>query len=412
MLLLQPMPAVRSAALSLLVPAGSVYEQPARNGTAALLCDLVTRGAGDRDNRDLSTAFDDLGVQRHESIASEHVAFSAATVSHNLTATLELYADVALRPRLPEAEFEPTRLGVAQSLQAIEDDPRQKVMLELRRRCWEDPWGRPSDGCLADLPSVTLEDVREHHALCFRPNGSILGIAGSFDPDAVTEQVERLFGDWDGGRIPTIEPGPEMPSLDHLDYDSTQTQIGIGYPSVPYRDPDYYTAWAAVSLLSGGTSSRLWNEVREKRGLVYAVSASLSSLKDRAHVLCYAGTTVERSQETLEVMFAEIERLASGLEAGELERCKARAKTALVMQQESSVARAGAVARDWYHLGRVKPLEDVREKVEAITETDVLGFLAENPPGDYTVVTIGPEPPQLDSSVSLRRALSTESDEG
>lgn len=394
-LLLQPMPAVQSAALSLMVPAGSVYEAPGRNGTASMLCDLLTRGAGDQDNREFTTALDDLGVQRHESVGIEHLVFSAATISHNLSDTLRLYADLALRPRLPEEEIEPVRLGVAQSLQAIEDEPRQKVMLELRRRCWESPWGLPSDGQLEHLPEIGLDDLRELYENGFRPNGSILGIAGRFDPDRVTALVEALFGRWEGGRVPTIETSPPGPPVDHLPHESTQTQIGIAYPGIPYRDPDYYAAWASVSILSGGSSSRLWDEVREKRGLVYSVYATLTSLKDRGEVLCYAGTTTERAQETIDVIFAELERLGEGIAEDELERCKARAKTALVMQQESTIARAGAIARDWHHLGRIKPLEEVRAAVDELTTETVLEYVHAHPPSEFKVVTIGTEAPRV-----------------
>ena len=130
---------------------------------------------------------------------------------------------------------------------------------------------------------------------------------------------------------------------EHLTKDTTQTQIGIAYPSVPIGHPDYYAAQGAVNVLSGGMSSRLFTEVREKRGLCYSVWASYQTFKDRASVLCYAGTTNERAQETLDVMLGELRRLQDGIEAEEVERVQAGLKSSLIMQQESTnVAGRGA----------------------------------------------------------------------
>ena len=149
-------------------------------------------------------------------------------------------------------------------------------------------------------------------------------------------------------------------------------------------------AWSAVGVLSSGMSSRLFTEVREKRGLCYTVTASLQTQLERARVLCYAGTTAERAQETLDVTFAELIRLREGVEPSELDRLKARIKSGLIMQQESTSARSGAVARDWFHLGRVRPLEEVSAEVDALTNEDINTFLAEHPPANFTFATLGP----------------------
>jgi predicted Zn-dependent peptidase len=145
-------------------------------------------------------------------------------------------------------------------------------------------------------------------------------------------------------------------------------------------------------VLSGGMSARLFTEVREKRGLCYTVYATMHSLKDRGSVLCYAGTSSERAQETLDVTLGELERLADGITADELARLKARVKSGLIMQQESSSARSGAIARDWYHLGRVRTLNEVGRLVDALTEKSISDYLAAHPPRDFTIVTLGPEP--------------------
>jgi len=390
-LIVEPMDDVQSASVSLLVPAGSVYDPQGQNGSASVLCELMPRGAGDRDSKQLSAALDNLGVQHHESVGTIHLTFTGATLAENLPQALRLYADLILRPWIPEDQFEAARSGIEQSLMAIEDEPRQKIMVELRRRCIDAPWGLPAEGTLDELTALSPQSIRGHYKRCFRPDEAIFGIAGNVNVNQIGDLVDSLFHDWPRKPAPSFETSPCGPARDHITHDSTQTHIGIAYDSVPYRDPDYYAAWAAVSVLSGGMSSRLFTEVRERRGLCYSVHASLSSLRDEGHVFCYAGTTAERAQETLDVTVRELKRLAAGIGEDELARCKARAKSSLVMQQESTVARSSSIARDWYHLNRVTTLAEVREKIDALTVRDVLDYVHGHPAGDFTILTIGPQ---------------------
>jgi predicted Zn-dependent peptidase len=130
------------------------------------------------------------------------------------------------------------------------------------------------------------------------------------------------------------------------------------------------------------------------------VQASLHTLKDRGAVLCYAGTSSERAQETLDVTLAELRRLARGVRAEELDRLKARIKSALIMQHESSSSRSSSIARDWYHLGRVRTLDELSAIVDRLCTDDINAFLASHPPEDFTVVTLGPEPLEVHLEVS------------
>ena len=399
-LIIEPMADVQSAAFSLMIPAGSNYDPAGREGAASVLADWITRGAGSRDSIQLTNELDNLGLQRNEGVGNSHLSFTGATIAENLPAALRIYADVVRRPHLPEEQFAAARVGVEQSLRAIEDEPRQKVMVELRRRCYEAPWGTPSEGTLEGVAALKGSDVRNLYERCASPRDAILGIAGKVDVPALVSLIEELFGDWAEKPAPAYQTGPRGATRDHIQHDSTQTQIGIAYDSVPYRDPGYYAAWAAVSVLSGGMSSRLFTEVREKRGLCYSVFASLNSLRDQGRVLCYAGTTVERAQETLDVTLGELIRLGEGIGEDELDRCKARAKSSLIMQQESSSSRASSIARDWYHLGRVTSLEEVRSRIEELTVPTLLEHIHSHPARDFTILTLGPQPLEVHLGVS------------
>ena len=225
-----------------------------------------------------------------------------------------------------------------------------------------------------------------------RANGAILSVAGAVDWPRLKAQVEELFGDWAGGAEPAPRPGPFAPASTHLHKDTQQTQVSLAFPSVPLTHPDYYAARGAVGVLSGGMSARLFTEVREKRGLCYSVYASHDSVKDTAAVVGYAGTRADRAQETLDVMVAEFRKLPAGVSDDELDRVKAALKTTLVMQQESTAARAGSMAGDWFHLGRVRPVEEVRAAVDGLTVAAVTDHARRFPADALTVVTLGPDP--------------------
>ena len=394
-LVAEPMGSLESAAFTFLVPAGCVHEPADRNGLAALACEMALRGCGSRDSREFIQALENLGVQRGESISAMHSGFSGATLAKNLPATLEIYADLLRRAHLPDDQLDAGRQTVIQELRAIEDEPSHKVMLELRRRYFPDPWGRPSEGNLEALEAVTMGEIRNHYERLFQPRGAIVGVAGRIEWEPLVDLVGRLFGDWRPREVSPPVAGPRGPRRDHLHHDSNQTQIAIAYESVPYRHPDYFQASGAVGVLSGGMSSRLFSEVREKRGLCYSVYASYHTLRDQACVLCYAGTTSQRAQETLDVTLGELRRLAAGVEPGELARLKTRVKSSLVMQQESSSARSSAVARDWYHLGRVRTLDEVGQLVDALTCESINSYLKRNPPRDFTILTLGSLPLQV-----------------
>ncbi|MFN0198167.1 MAG: M16 family metallopeptidase [Planctomycetaceae bacterium] len=391
---------VQSAAFALLIPAGSVFDPPQKNGVASVLSVWLTKGAGSRNSQQLTTDLDNLGVQRSENVSISHLLLNGATLHNNLRSTLEIYADIVRRPQLDTDQYESSTAYVEQALGSIDDEPRQKVMLELRRRTYKRPWGLPPEGELADLPNIGPEDVHRHWSYCFHPREAILGVAGNVDFATVAEWVEELFGDWENPLSAEFEEQPGGPAFDHLMQESTQTHIGMAYPSVPYRHPDYYAAWAAVGVLSGGMSSRLFTEVREKRGLCYSVFASLNSLPHEGRVFCYAGTTTERAQETLDVTLEVIRNLKDGIGEDELDRCKARAKSSLIMQQESTMARSSSIARDWFHLGAVTTLREVHQRIEALTPGIVLDYVHRFPARDFTILTVGPEQLEIPHDLS------------
>jgi predicted Zn-dependent peptidase len=389
---------VRSAALNFLVPAGCVYDPPDGLGIAAVLADLSTRGAGPRASRELTLALDNLGLDRSESVGSMHTRFWAATVSRNLPAALELYADILRRPHLPDDELEAVQSLALQDLRGLEDEPRSKVLVELRKNHYPAPLSNDHRGTAECIESLTIEAVRGHHRELFRPRGTILSVAGNIDWKALLDQVGRLFADWQGSAERPLTYGPKPQKRSHLTKDLEQTQIGVAFDSVPVGDRDYYAALGAVNVLSGGMSARLFTEIREKKGLCYAVWATYQTFKDRASVICYAGTTKDRAQETLDLLLFELKRLAEGVEPDEVERLKAGLKSSLIMQQESTAARALSLASDWYYLGRVRSFDEIQAAIDGLTPEKIVAYLRRCPPKDFTIVTLGPNPLRVETN--------------
>ncbi len=390
-LLAERMDHVRSAALNFLVPAGCVYDPPASLGMASVLSDMITRGAGERSSRELSMALDNIGLDRDESVGQLHMRFWGATLARNIGAALAIYADILRRPHLPAEEIDAVRALAMQDILSLEDEPRQKVMVELRRRTWPHPLGQDRRGTIKGLKSLTAAKIRKHYEQLFGPQKMIVSVAGNIEWSELKDQVEALFGDWQGGNEGSLKLSKTMTGRAHIAKDTTQTQIAISYPSVPFGHPEYYAAQGAVQVLSGGMGARLFTEVREKRGLCYSVWASYQTFKDRASILCYAGTTNERAQETLDVTLGELKRLTEGVTAEEVERVRAGLKSSIIMQEESTSARAGALASDWYYLGRVRAMEEIQAAVDALTPRSILDHVRKNPPADFTIVTLGPK---------------------
>lgn len=391
-LLAEEMSWSNSVAFAILLPCGSIYDPNDQLGLSSLTCEMSLRGAGLLDNRHFLQALENLGVQSSETVSQSYSVFCAAMLPNNLSKTLELYADLLRRPLFPEDQLEPSKQVINQEILAVEDEPSRKMMIELGRNFFPDPWGRPSFGTEQGLKAISLEAIRRHHQDYYQPNGAIISIAGSFDWNELKNQIETLFGDWQPYPLKKIEEKNIGSFVVHIPYESAQTHIGLAFPSIPFNHPDYLLAWSGCGILSGGMSCRLFSEVREKRGLCYTVSASYYTHRNRGAVFCYCGSRAAQAQEALDVLISELQKLSQkGIEQPELDRLKIRAKSSLIMQQESSIIRAGSIARDWYHLSRIRSMEEIEQKINALSCEVINEYLAAHPAQPFRLVTLGSE---------------------
>jgi predicted Zn-dependent peptidase len=406
----EPMEAVKSVAFGFMLPAGAAQLPEGCCGASNVISDWIFRGAGSKNSRQLGDALDGLGLHRASSIGSIHLTIGAALEAGNLTHALELYADIILEPSLKEDQFELARQLAIDSVRSLDDEPRQKVVLKLREQFYPHPLGRSPEGDIDELKVLTAQISKQLVKDKFKLSQTIFAVAGKYDFDEICRQMEVLFttnikdGETkdDGSPLPrgqacpcegrgTMDARQGKSKYVHIDNDGAQVHIGLMTETVKPTDEDYYNARVGISVLSGGMSSRLFTEVREKRGLCYAIGAQYHCLKEAAGIMCYGGTTPENAQETLDVIIGEFNRLSEGITEDEISRAKIGLKSALILQSESSSSRAGAIGSDYYMLGRVRSLDEIKDKIEQTTVDSVLGFLRKNQFKDFTVVTIGPK---------------------
>jgi predicted Zn-dependent peptidase len=252
--------------------------------------------------------------------------------------------------------------------------------------------GRSPLGEITELKTLTAQISKQIIKNNFNLSQTIFAIAGKYDFDTIVAQMENLFSRTKNGTQQSIVLVREgAGKYTHLHNDGAQVHIGLMTETVKPTDEDYYNARVAVSVLSGGMSARLFTEVREKRGLCYAVGASYHGLKDAAGIACYAGTIPDKAQETLDVIMDQFNRLGDGISEEEIKRAKVGLKSSLVLQSESSSNRAAGAGGDYYTLGKVRSLDEIKSKIEQTTVDSVLEFLRRNQFKDFTVVTIGPK---------------------
>lgn len=392
-LITEVMPGVQSAAISWHLPAGTSTEPIDRLGISAMWSELLMRGAGALDSRASADAFDRLGASRAASAGNYHLTLGSTTLGSRVERVLPLLVDIIREPRFEESAIEPTRDLALQALESIKDDPSQLAGLEAKRRHFAPPHNRSPRGSHDGLTQTTREDLVNGWKLRARPRGSILAIAGAIDPTSIIHTLDRLLAGWEGAfESPRVSGTPER-GYSHLTDQTHQVQILVLHDAPREPDDDSLLEKIVVNVLSGGMAGRLFTEVREKRGLCYSVSAGYGGGRDFGALQAYVGTTPERAQQSLDVLSQELLRINKGdVTPEEFQRAVIGMKSRLVFSGESTGARAGALAADYFRLGRARSLADHAAQLDAVTLDQVNAYCRRRVLGKWTIQTLGPSP--------------------
>ena len=379
-----------SIALSLLVPIGAAYEDKDKKGSANLLVDMFSKGAGAWNNVELSTQYEDIGVRKGFSSGIEVSTFSMAMLPENFSKALSILRTNILDPKLPESELENVKSIALQDLKSIEDEPSSFVMQELVKEFYPNPHNSSQIGKAEGIKNTKVEDIKNLYNLRFKPSNSILAISGNFNWEEILETIEKEFSDWKGESSKLEAKNIREKSLiRHIERETSQVQIAIAYPSLTNSHKDLYVAKVANAVLSGGMAGRLFVEVREKRGLVYNVSSSHSSNRLYGAVFASAGTTPENAQETFDVMLEQLSSLKDGASEDELQRAKADLKSKLIMRADLNSARVSSMINDYWNLKKIRSLEEIKAGIEAVKSEDIIRYAKEFSLNPLTVLSLG-----------------------
>ena len=361
--------AVRSVGIAWSLPVGSAGdpEGPAGEGESTLLSELITRGAGDLDSKSFSEALDRIGAQRTCGTNAYHTLVTMTVLGSRIEPALDLLCAMVRDPRLDADALEPARSLALQSLASLADDPSHLVMLKLAGIALPPPFNRTSFGHVDGLKALTIEGLRAAWTRRCVPRGAILGIAGAIEPQRIIDQLERRLAGWSGDFVEPAPTAPPARGIVHVPQQSAQTHIGLAIDAPHECDPQSLVHRLAVKIIGGGMSSRLFTEVREKRGLCYSVGMSYAAGRDRGISQVYAGSTPERAERTLECIRTELSRASKGVSVEEFAGAIVGLKSRLVMQGESSLARASAISGDVFRIGRPRPLSEVAAEADCIS---------------------------------------------
>lgn len=392
-LLVEPMAGVKSCALNWTLPAGAAAEPFDKLGLSGIVAEMVQRGAGGLTSRQHADALDAAGISRSLDTGVRTSRLSATFVGQDLDRAIPLLADMIVRPAMPKDAFGPAQSLAIQELEALADDPQEWAGIEAMTRHLPEPLNRSTYGTREGLTACTHADAVAFLQSFYVPQGSIIALAGDVDPALAQDTLDAALTGWSGKAAIPMGAGPAPRGTTHVEDDGAQVQIIVVRDAPRDGTPEAACERLATAVLSGGMSGRLFTEVREKRGLCYAVHAGYTPERETGWLTAYVGTTPERAHESLEVLQAELDRLATpdGAPTGdELTRARVGLKSRIVFGGESTGARAGALASDYRKLGRCRTLEERVAEIDAVTMDGLRAHLASFDRGQATVLTLGP----------------------
>jgi predicted Zn-dependent peptidase len=369
------MPGLESASVGLWVTAGGRHERPEQNGIAHFLEHMAFKGTKTRSALQIAEAIEDVGGYINAYTGRETTAYYARVLKDDVPLALDVVADIVLNPVFEQAEIEVERGVILQEIGQALDTPDDIVFDWLQEVAYPDqPLGRSILGQAERVSAFQRPDLAGFVEERYGPAEMIVAAAGAVDHAALVRAAEALFGHLEPHGGPEFEPGRFVGGEKRLEKPLEQVHFTLALESPGYRSPDIYTAQIYATALGGGMSSRLFQELRERRGLCYSIFSQASAYSDSGMMTIYAGTSPGQIGELTEVTVDEMRRISDELTEEEVNRARAQMKAGLLMGLESPSARAERLARMLAIWGRVPALSETVERIEAATLEDVRSF--------------------------------------
>ncbi|MFN2454858.1 MAG: M16 family metallopeptidase [Pyrinomonadaceae bacterium] len=377
-ILTEHMPGLRSVTLGIWVRRGSRHETAALNGICHFIEHAVFKGTERRTALDIAIESDRLGGHLDAYTTHETTGFAVKVVDTAYAQAFDLLADMLARPRFDAEDLAREQRVIIEEMKMVEDTP-DEYLGELFNAAYfpDHPLGRPIEGTAATVSSFSRERTQDFHAREYAPRNLVIAAAGNLEHARLVELAARAFGDGEASveaesSPHATPPAAATPILIERKKELEQAHLIIAAPWPSARREDRYAASLLASIIGGGTSSRLWQSVREERGLAYSVGAGASSFSDTGVFTIYAGTSPDQLNEVIDLSLVELRRATrESVGEDELRLVKDQAVSSILLGLESSSARAGTLARqEIVHGRRISPDEIIR-RLEAVTPEDV-----------------------------------------
>ncbi len=399
------MPHLATASVGIWVDVGARYEAPEVNGIAHLMEHMAFKGTARRSAQAIAEEIEAVGGQLNAYTSREQTAYYARVLAADVPLAVDLLADIVRHPRIDESELERERTVVLQEIGQVLDTPDDWIFDLWQERAYPDqPLGRSILG-----PAETVERLGRSHLVGYMerhyaPERAVLAAAGRVDHDALVDVASAHLGDWRVPSTPAMAPAAYGGGVHLAEDDNEQLHLILGLEGVAYDDPDFYASQVFTTALGGGMSSRLFQEIRERRGLAYSVFAFGASYADTGLVGMYAATSPDAGAEVVRLLEAGLTELVSDPQASEIARARAQLKANLLMSLESCGAACEDLARQELIFGDYLDPLSVAARIDAVDARHIARFgerlLRERRP---TVTALGPKAPGLDRAAE--RAL-------
>ena len=384
------MPDLQTAAVGLFAQVGSRAEPARLNGIAHLFEHMVFKGAGGRSARAISEAIEEVGGDLNAATERDATSFTASVMAEHVPLAVELIADMILKPHFAEADLAREKDVVFQELGEARDTPSDMVFDELWSAAFEGQGlGHSILGDERSIGRITIADLAEWRDRHYCSAGLALVAAGRVDHDALVELAGSLFADLPAGAPHAHEPASFVGGSRAGRDSSGQAHLALGFPAPSDTSADYYAARLFADVLGGGASSRLFQQLREDRGLAYSVSAGLHALSDIGLFYIYAATSRREAPAAIRLIEEIVAGTVSSVTQRELDRVRMQARAGLLMSLETPWGQAHYVARQLAVHGRLVDPGEVVDKLLAVTLDDVRTAGAQMISGPCAQATIG-----------------------
>lgn len=362
------MPHLESASLGVWVGTGSRDERADEHGISHLLEHMAFKGTKKRTARQIAETIEAVGGDLNAATSVESTGYFARVLKADVPLALDVLADILSEPTFDPEELRREQNVITQEIGATEDAPDDLVFDRLQETAFPDqPMGRSILGTPETVRSFSAKSLRTYLGRNYRAPNMLVAAAGAVDHAQIVAEAEKRFSSFVGPDAPTPESAKFGGGTRVETRDLEQVHIALALQGVPVRDPALYSLQVFTSVLGGGMSSRLFQEVREIRGLCYTIQAFHMPYSDIGMFGLYAGTDEADAPELMRVVIDQIENATETLNEAEISRAKAQMKAGLLMALESSEARLGQIARQMLAFGRPIALDEIVAKVEAVT---------------------------------------------